>query len=118
MSFSSTQSTREDGTVVLALEGELDLVSSPDLKDLLLSHVDAAPRLVADLSGVTFLDSSGMGLLLAAKKRMLARGKDFAIANPKGQPERALQISGLCQMIGEEPDECEAEAPPAVQTTG
>ena len=74
MAFQSEQTTRDDGTVVLALDGELDLNASPELKDLLTEVAGSAPRLIVDLSRVRFMDSAGAGLLVGAMKRMNARG--------------------------------------------
>lgn len=95
VSFRSKQATQDDGTVVLELEGALDLIASPELKDLLSGLMESAPRLLIDLAQVHFVDSAGIGLLLAARKGMAARGKECALANATGQPRKLLRISGL-----------------------
>lgn len=99
VSFRSRVVKDEDGTVVVALEGALDLIASPELKSLFAEVIDTAPKLVLDLQEVHFVDSTGVGLLLSARKRMHARGKECWIENATGQPQRLLQISGLDRVV-------------------
>lgn len=62
---------------IVSLHGEVDLRSSPKLRADLLEHVAARPqRLVLDLTGVTYMDSSGVGTLVEIKRHIeQARGK-------------------------------------------
>jgi len=56
-----------DGFPVLALVGELNINTAPDLRDLLVKHVKAKqPRLILDLSGLSFMDTSGLATLIEA----------------------------------------------------
>jgi anti-sigma B factor antagonist len=60
-----------DGTFVVALTGEVDLHTAPELKAALLRLVAEGPtRIVVDLSGATFVDSTTLGVLLGAVKRL------------------------------------------------
>jgi anti-sigma B factor antagonist len=89
-----------DGAVVVSLAGELDLYNAPVLRTALLAECAAAPtRLVVDLSGVEFIDSTALGVLIEARRR-LGRDEAFLLAAPGLETQRALRISGLDQHFG------------------
>jgi anti-anti-sigma factor len=84
-----------DGSVVLRLAGELDLYDSDAVGSALERLArQPPPRLVVDLGEVTFLDSTILGRLLEAKKRLPA-GTSFALAAPTADVRRILEVSGL-----------------------
>ena len=84
-----------DGTVVVELAGELDLYNAHTVRDALLGEAEKKPeRLVVDLSRVTFIDSTGLGVLIEARTR-LPNKRAFILASPGLETRRALEISGL-----------------------
>jgi anti-anti-sigma factor len=86
----------------MALVGEHDVTSAPEL-DQRLATLQAAGRPVAvDLAGATFVDSSIIGTLINARRRADAGGAGFAVAagDPAGIVRRALEISGLLDTLG------------------
>jgi anti-sigma B factor antagonist len=84
-----------DGAVVVQLAGELDLYNAHAVRDELLAAAARSPdRLVVDLSGVTFIDSTGLGVLIEARTRLPNR-RAFLLAAPGLETKRALEISGL-----------------------
>ena len=84
-----------DGAVVVELAGELDLYNAHAVREALLSQAERGPdRLVVDLSRVTFIDSTGIGVLIEARTR-LANRQAFLLASPGLETRRALEISGL-----------------------
>jgi anti-sigma B factor antagonist len=84
-----------DGAVVVELAGELDLYNANSVRETLLAQAERAPeRLVVDLSAVTFIDSTGIGVLIEARAR-LANRQAFMLASPGLETRRALEISGL-----------------------
>jgi anti-sigma B factor antagonist len=86
---------RENGAVVVSLAGELDLYNANEVRDALLAACAEKPeRLVVDLAGVTFIDSTALGVLIEARTRLPNRG-GFLLAAPGLQTKRALEISGL-----------------------
>jgi anti-sigma B factor antagonist len=83
------------GALVLSLTGELDLYTAPALRAALQGVVGRSPqRLVVDLAGVTFIDSTALGALVEARSQ-LGDGKAFALAAPGLEVRRALEVSGL-----------------------
>lgn len=82
---------------LLALQGELDPLTAPDLLarvDDVLSQSDTT-HLVFDVGGLTFIDSSGLRTLIATKRSMLERGGDLEIRNATTKTRRLLEITGL-----------------------
>lgn len=91
---------RRDGSVVVSLAGELDLYNAPALRTALLAECASGPaRLVVDLSGVEFIDSTALGVLIEARRR-LGRSESFLLASPGMETRRALRISGLDKHFG------------------
>jgi anti-sigma B factor antagonist len=86
---------RNGGATVVTLAGELDLYNAHVVRDALLQACSESPeRLVVDLSGVKFMDSTALGVLIEARTRMANR-RAFLLAAPGLETRRALEISGL-----------------------
>jgi anti-sigma B factor antagonist len=84
-----------NGGVVISLVGELDLYNAHMVREELFAATARSPeRLVVELSGVTFIDSTGLGVLIEARTR-LANRKAFLLVAPGLETRRALEISGL-----------------------
>ncbi len=84
--------------LVLRLAGEIDVVSAPRLRDRLVQLVtEGQAHLVADLSGVTFLDSMGLAALLSGLKRARAHGGDLRLCGAIGHLQHVLAITRLDQ---------------------
>ena len=91
---------RREGAVIVSLAGELDLYNAPALRTALLAECAAAPeRLVVDMTEVEFIDSTALGVLIEARRR-LGNGDSFHLAAPGMETRRALKISGLDQHFG------------------
>jgi len=86
---------RSDGTIVVSLAGELDLYNAAAVREALLECCAESPeRLIIDLSGVKFIDSTALGVLIEARTRLTNR-RGFLLAAPGLETRRALEISGL-----------------------
>ena len=84
-----------DGATVVSLAGELDLYNAEDVRGALLECCAEEPEmLVVDLTGVTFIDSTALGVLIAARARLADRD-GFRLAAPGLETRRALEVSGL-----------------------
>jgi anti-sigma B factor antagonist len=93
--ISIRRSELEGGTVVLSICGELDLASAPSLKWALNDEVQAgASRLVLDLSEVTFMDSTAIGVLVGIK-RALSDGERLSLVHLTPDVQKTLEITGL-----------------------
>jgi anti-sigma B factor antagonist len=87
--------SRDNGSVVVSLAGELDLYNAHQVREALIECCAEGPnRLVVDLSGVKFIDSTALGVLIEARTRMDNR-RAFLLAAPGLETKRALEISGL-----------------------
>ena len=86
---------RNGNAIVVRLGGELDLYTVPAVRGELLRSLDgAAGAVVVDLSGVDFMDSTALALLLEARSRVTDRDR-FHLAAPGLEARRALEVSGL-----------------------
>jgi len=95
-------STAEAERSLLALTGELDMDSGGELR----RHAEAeltggrCRRLTVDMSGVTFIDSSGLGLLIEIRRLALASEVMFEMVNVPSGPARVIGIAGLAETFG------------------
>src|SRR3712207_2266215 len=87
-------STEESqGTVTVRVTGEVDVVTSETLDQTLRALSRRwTGRVVVDLSGVTFMDSSGLRAIVRARDRMDAAGRWLVVRGATGQPRRLLDI--------------------------
>jgi anti-sigma B factor antagonist len=86
---------------ILTLSGELDLVSAPRLRNAIASlRGEATDEVVVDLAELTYIDSVGIGLLVASRRRLDAEGRTFSVRNPAPQVLRLLEITGLVEYLG------------------
>jgi anti-sigma B factor antagonist len=86
---------RDGGAVVVRLAGELDLHNAELVRAALLDSAAEAPeRLVVDLAEVEFLDSTALGVLIEAQRK-LEDGRVFLLAAPGLEARRALEVTGL-----------------------
>ena len=106
-------SRREDQSLKLVIAGELDMAATFRLEPELDRLLDAPDllRLECDLAGVSFVDSSGLGLLLAMRERAQQRGIAMAIVSVSARVQRILEVSGIGAVL----DKAE---PPSRRETG
>lgn len=90
---------------VLPLEGEIDLHVSPRIANSLAGMVDEKPsHLVVDLSKVTYIDSSGLAVLIEAMQHVEAYGGKFALAGLEENVRPIFEIARLDQVFRIFPD--------------
>ena len=87
-----------DGTVV-AVRGEIDMATVPQLRDL-LNHLvnDSNESIVLDCEHLDFLDSSGIGVLVATTKR-LVDGRTITIDTPQPHVRKVLELTGVAEHV-------------------
>jgi anti-anti-sigma factor len=87
---------RDAEQTTLELVGELDLAVVDSVRAALSSAKDDAPsRVLVDISGLTFMDSSGLALLVEARQAAAAAGREFVITQPRGQVRKLFQLTGM-----------------------
>lgn len=87
---------REEGKgVVVTLRGEVDLSRSPAARQILLEQVGRGRNLVVDLSGVGYIDSSGIASLVEAFQAARRQGSGFALAAVSEPALRVLRLARL-----------------------
>jgi anti-sigma B factor antagonist len=87
-----------DGWQILTLAGEVDVATAPRLRDRLVQLItDGPPRLVVDMSGLSFIDSMGLGALVSGLKRARAHDGDLRLAGPSDHVTKVLAITRLDQ---------------------
>lgn len=90
---------------VVRLQGELDMATAPLLDDTLTSVLgDGAVEVVVDLASLTFLDSTGISVLLGAGQRAGEVGTRFRVQAPNRPVRKALHLTGVEEILGLEPD--------------
>jgi anti-sigma B factor antagonist len=84
-------------TAVIAPEGEIDIAQMADFRAALADAADEeTPRLVVDLSNVSFIDSSGLGALVETHNRLRRDRRQLAVVAPAGTAVTVLiNLSGL-----------------------
>ena len=88
--------TDENGIHVVELSGEVDLQHSPELREVLMAHADAKrSALLLDLSGVSYMDSSGLATLIEYLQRAMKYQGKFALG---GVNERLRTIFDLARL--------------------
>ncbi|MBO4207850.1 STAS domain-containing protein [Micromonospora echinofusca] len=85
---------------VLEVGGEVDVYTAPRLRERLIELIDAgARRVVVDLGRVDFLDSTGLGVLVGALKRLRSVGGTFALVCDKEPLLKIFRITALDQVF-------------------
>ncbi len=89
------QIREEKGVVIVALEGDVDLQSSPDARKVLLECVDRKMPVLVDLSGVGYIDSSGVASLVESLQSARKAGHNLVLAAVSEGALRVLQLARL-----------------------
>jgi anti-sigma B factor antagonist len=91
----------DQGIAVASAAGEVDISTCGLLRDGLLRVVtdEQCHGLVVNLASVTFIDSTGIGVLVGVWRRVRASRGALAVAVPSPQPRRTLEIAGLAEII-------------------
>lgn len=87
-----------DRTVII-VSGEMDLQTYPAPAEATAVIPLAGKTLYLDLSGVPFMDSSGLNLLITLRRRLRAEGGRLAVTGLQTQPERLLQLTQTSELF-------------------
>lgn len=98
--FDLATSTLDDGIRLIAVRGEIDLFTAHDVRRAGTEAIDeGAQRVIVDLTDVTFLDSTGLGVLIGLAKRLRPGGGGIAVVNVDDTIATTFSITGLDDMI-------------------
>jgi anti-sigma B factor antagonist len=94
-SFGIVQRAVDERTSIVAVEGELDLARAPSLKWALIDALEAGRnQLVVDLSPTTFMDSTGLGVLVGVNRSLTAEAR-LAIVCARASLLKIFELSGM-----------------------
>ncbi|HET6949000.1 MAG TPA: STAS domain-containing protein [Acidimicrobiales bacterium] len=95
-----TEVSQLAGWTVVSAYGELDVATSPELREVFVRLVgEGATRLVLDLEGVDFVDSTGLGTIVSALKRARTHGGDLRLVCTQPRIARLFEITGLDKAV-------------------
>jgi anti-anti-sigma factor len=97
--FSIDVSEPSNGFCVVALTGELDIASAPELAARLEALNSASRHVIVDLSKLTFIDSSGINALVVAAKSVKAEGGEMTLVAPTPHTKRIFEIVHLSDVV-------------------
>jgi anti-sigma B factor antagonist len=89
---------------VVTVAGEIDIATYRQLRSMLITAVDAGPgTVVVDMSGVEWIDSTGLGTLVGALKRAREKHGTVRVAGAPGRIAKHFQVTGLSRLFGMHP---------------
>ena len=93
----------EDGALLIALEGELDTLSSPDFEDMLEPLLAEARSLTLDFEKLEYISSAGLRVLLAAEQTMEEKGAErVRVVNMNSTIRNIFDITGFVDVLSVE----------------
>ena len=92
--------SEREGWAVLAVSGEVDVATAPKLREQLIELVNSGSiRIVVDLENVEFLDSTGLGVLVGALKRVRTSDGELALVCTEPRILKVFEITGLTKVF-------------------
>jgi anti-sigma B factor antagonist len=94
--FVITDHRVDDATHVVAVTGEIDLFTAPEFKQRVSAPIDAgSSNVIVDLTQTTFIDSSSLGVLIGAHRRLKLRGGSLVVVCDNDAIVKTFRITGL-----------------------
>ncbi|MEY2569028.1 MAG: anti-sigma factor antagonist [Actinomycetota bacterium] len=88
--------SRDGRATTIHVTGELDVASAPALRACVVSVLEQGQRrVIMDLAKLEFVDSTGLGALVGARKRVRESGGELVLTNPLPQTLKLLELTGL-----------------------
>lgn len=102
MEWSMGPGVGEGQPQLVRLRGDMDLYDAPRLADALIAHIDGGNRhLILDMSGVDYLDSTGVGVIIRLLQRSKTSGGSVRFQGIHGSPRSVLTMSNVISLITE-----------------
>ncbi|MDQ1509968.1 MAG: anti-sigma factor antagonist [Actinomycetota bacterium] len=96
----TTRAESSGNSVVVHVTGEVDLTNAGRLRDDMSQLLGRAPNVVLDLTEVAFIDSAGLGALLATRRAIFEQGGSLAIRSSR-PVRQVLEVTGLAGLFVE-----------------
>jgi len=92
----------EDGAALVTIRGEIDFSNADEVAQGLRAAASQGPpaEVRVDLTGATFIDSTGLGALIEGYRAAADAGTGFVVTNPNPSFRRVLSVTGLCELFG------------------
>jgi anti-anti-sigma factor len=90
---------RERGAVIAEVTGDIDMSTVPGLRKRLFELADSGQPLIVDLNRITFIDSTGLGVLVAAARRADGHGGSLHAVCSRPQTRKLLWLTGVDRRI-------------------
>ena len=101
----STRVVRVDGATVIYIQGEIDMSTAGRLRDAIEPHMGPDQTIMLDLSGVDFMDSACIKVLVQARGRLTQDGGSLILRNPSSAAHRLLTITGVEFILAKDADD-------------
>ena len=90
-----------DDKLIVYMSGELDHHSAEEVRNKIDASLEREKcnKLVMDFSGVTFMDSSGIGVIIGRYKKLTSKKGSLCIANVNSNIKKVLDLSGIFKII-------------------
>ncbi|URZ00166.1 anti-sigma F factor antagonist [Clostridium felsineum] len=90
-----------NGKLVVSIIGELDHHSSEEIRNKIDDHIKfkGYKNVILDFSNVTFMDSSGIGVVIGRYKKLTSFGGNICVVGPKESVKRIFELSGMLKII-------------------
>jgi len=96
MNLKMNTQTVSKSSSIIALEGEVDVYTAPQLKQQIISLLDNdITKIIVDLTDVAYLDSTALGVLIGGLKRLRERDGSLSLICPNPRIRRIFEITGL-----------------------
>ena len=90
--------TKNDTTLTLAIEGRIDTTTAPQLEAELRSDIDGVTELYLDFTGVEYISSAGLRVLLSAQKLMSRQGK-MVLSHVNESVMEVFEVTGFSDIL-------------------
>ncbi|NUT21852.1 MAG: STAS domain-containing protein [Hamadaea sp.] len=87
------------GPTIVTLEGDLDFASWREARDRIAEAVQTGDEVLVDMSGVPFMDSAGIAVLVHSRRQAHRSGGTLHVTNAQPQVRRVLQVMGLLDLL-------------------
>ncbi len=95
--------SQENGTVTLTLEGSLDTATSPRFFDMLLPLFDETRQIILDFTGVEYVSSAGLRVLLQGEKTAKAKDSAMTLIHVSDDVMEVFEMTGFSDILTIEP---------------